>query len=124
MLSPVVAEDAIAWADYMRRLRREIADRNGTGHTSAHSRAPEGIRRTFDQVLAAIDQLADNPTGVTLVLPPQHELEKFVFHQTAVQHWADTLVLNGILTTSRIAPAERFWALLERQAQATPARTP
>lgn len=125
MLSPVVAEDAIAWADYMRTLRREIADRKTTGHISSHSRAPEGIRHTFDQVLAAIDKLTDDAAGAAaLVLPPQRQLEEFVFHQTAVQHWADTLVLNGILTTSRTAPAERFWALLERQAQATPARTP
>lgn len=124
VVSPVVAEDAIAWADYMRTLRCEIADRKTTGDISAHSRAPEGIRRTVDQVLAAIDELADDPTGAAFVLPPQHELEEFVFRQTAVQHWADTLVLNGILTTSRTAPAERFWDLLDRQAQATPARTP
>lgn len=127
MLSPVVAQDAIVWADYMRTLRREIAERKATGHISAHSRAPDGIHQTFERVLAAIDELADDPWGATLVLPPQHELEQFVFHQAAVQHWADTLVLKGILTTRRAAPAARFWDLLEYQAGTTwrePAHSP
>lgn len=42
------------------------------------------------------------------------DLEEFAFHQTAVQHWAEALVSQGVLATSRTFDADGFEAQLER----------
>ena len=113
-LEDVPPHEAKAWADYMRELRLEIADRKLTGGIAGQTRAPENVHRTFQRVLVAIDHLqADAPTAA-LVLPARRDVEEFVFHQTAAHHWADALVARGELTVDRPAEADRFWSRLER----------
>lgn len=60
-LSGVVPAEAIAWADYMQRLRHEIADRRLSGHIPSQTRAPEDVHRTLERVLAAISRLPLTP---------------------------------------------------------------
>jgi diguanylate cyclase (GGDEF)-like protein len=112
-LDGVAPHEAKAWADYMRELRLEIADRKLTGVIAGRTRAPENIHRTFQRVLVAIDHLQDGATTATLILPARRDVEEFVFHQTAVHHWADALVARGELTVDRPADADRFWSQLE-----------
>ena len=102
----------------MRALRLEIADRKLTGDIAPNIRAPQSVHRTLVQVLAAIDQLDAESRSAALVLPAQQEVEEFVYHQTAVQHWADAIVAQGILTLTRPREADRFWDHLQRQAVA------
>ena len=113
-LSGIAPQEAKAWADYMRELRLEIADRKLTGVIAGQTRAPENVHRTFQRVLVAIDHLQDDASTATLVLPARRDVEEFVFHQTAVHHWADALVARGELTVGRPAEADRFWSHLER----------
>jgi hypothetical protein len=65
--------------------------------------------------LSAIDALDEGCP--TLVLPPRRDLEEFVFHHTAVQHWADAQVRQGVLTVRPTEEARRFWDHLDRVAQ-------
>jgi diguanylate cyclase (GGDEF)-like protein len=115
----IVPVDARAWAAYMRQLRDDIAGRKLSGSIPGRARAPEVVHRTFQGVLAAIDGLEGDGDAATLVLPARCDLEEFVFHQTAVQHWADAMVARGDLTVRRPSEADRFWAQLERSC-ATP----
>ena len=115
-LDGIAPQEARAWADYMRELRLQIADRKLTGTIAGPTRAPEHVHRTFQRVLVAIDHLDDDATTATLVLPARRDVEEFVFHQTAVHHWADALVARGELTIRRPADADRFWSHLERVA--------
>jgi diguanylate cyclase (GGDEF)-like protein len=117
----VAPHEAKAWADYMRELRLEIADRKLTGVIAARTRAPENVHRTFQRVLVAIDHLQDDAATATLVLPARRDVEEFVFHQTAVHHWADALAARGELTVARPADADRFWTHLERVSTAVDA---
>lgn len=107
--------DAAAWAHYLRTLQLEIADRNLTGEIAAQSRAPASLHRVLEQILAAIDQLPTGVASASLVLPRGSDLEEFVFHHTAVQHWADALVRQGVLSARRTLGADRFWAHLQQQ---------
>ena len=115
-LTEIPTDEARAWADYMRRLRTEIADRKSTGHISPQLRAPEGLHRTLQRILVAIQQLHEDQATATIILPARHDLQEFVFHQTAVQHWADALVTQGLLMVRRSPAAGRFWMCLERAA--------
>lgn len=117
-LTEVCPAEAKAWAGYMRQLRLEIAERKLTGAIAGHTRAPENIHRTLQRVLAAIDRLDEDAQTAALVLPARRDVEEFVFHQTAVQHWTDALAARGDLSTHRPAGADRFWARLERVAAA------
>ena len=112
-LEGIAPHEARAWADYMRELRLEIADRKLTGAIAGQTRAPENVHRTFQRVLVAIDHLQDDASTATLVLPARRDVEEFVFHQTAVHHWADALVARGELTIDRPTEADRFWSYLE-----------
>lgn len=115
-LTGVVSREARGWADYVRRLRLEIDDRKLSGEISRHTRAPAGIHRTLEQLLTMIDRLDTDADEATLALPRQPDLEEFVYHHTAVQHWADALVAQDVLATRRTPLADRFWRQLERQA--------
>jgi diguanylate cyclase len=120
VLPEVAPTEAAAWADYVRGVRLEIAERKTTGDLAPTTRAPESVHRTLEQVLIAIDQLDTRATHATLVLPAQQDLEEFIFHHTGVQHWADALVERGLLTVTRPPPADRFWTYLAQQAAITP----
>lgn len=113
---------AHAWASYLRDLRDQIRERKLDGRLPMQTRAPDGVHRTMQRVLAAIELLPDDRTRSTLVLPAQQELEEFVFHQTAVQHWADALADEGLLDVHRGEAADRFWDRLV--ARATPDAQP
>jgi diguanylate cyclase len=118
VLADVAAPEAAAWAGYVRELRDEIADRKREGQLPSAIRAPSTLHRTLEQVLDAIDRLQDGP-GTSLTLPSRNEVEEFVYHHTAVQHWADSLHADGSLTTSRPAAADRFWGRLEQETELT-----
>ena len=120
-LPEVKPSEAAAWAAYVRALRLEIAAGKATSALAATTRAPQALHRTLEQVLIAIDQLDPRASSASLVLPGQLDLEEFIFHHTAVQHWADALADQGELTVTRPAQAERFWAHLAEQVVTTPA---
>ncbi|WP_041775676.1 diguanylate cyclase domain-containing protein [Blastococcus saxobsidens] len=104
--------DARAWAAYMAALRAEITDRKQSGLPTA-PRAPAVVHRTLEQLLAAIAALPPEAAVADLALPTRVDLEAFVFHQSAVDHWANTLVQDGTLTTRCPRAADRFWAYLQ-----------
>ena len=104
--------DARAWADGMRALRAEIAERKEQGGLPAASTAPASVLRTLQLLLAAIDQLPQQRQA-GLVLPERGQLEEFVFHQRMVNDWTDGLVRDGVLTTVPSRGSRRFWSVLE-----------
>ncbi|WP_157041698.1 GGDEF domain-containing protein [Nitriliruptor alkaliphilus] len=113
VLPDVATRAAGAWASYIRELRSEIADRKDVGRISIKSRAPASVHRTLEQVLRAIDDLDPHATSARLTLVGRQAIEEFVFHQTAVQHWADALAAEAELTARRTPEADRFWREFE-----------
>lgn len=112
VLAGVEPAEARAWAAYVQDLRAEIADRKVAGDLPARTRAPEALHRTLMRLLGAIDgQLRDGQT-TELRLVGGRDLEEFVFHHTAVQHWADALAARGELRVRRSPGADRFWEQL------------
>ena len=119
LLAGMRTAEARAWASYMTALRAEIADRKQSGALPAATRAPVTVHRTLEHLLAAIAALPPDAAVAGLALPARADLEDFVFHQSAVHHWADALVRDGTLTTRRSCPADRFWAHLEAYVSST-----
>lgn len=105
----VNADDARAWARYMRLLRADIATAKDRGALPETTRAPDSLQRTLQPLLAAIDELPRDTETARLELPERTGLEEFVFHHGLVQDWADRLVRHGVLTTRRSLGAARFW---------------
>lgn len=112
-LSGVRVDDARAWAGYMNALRADIAERKDLGELPSGTRAPATLHRTLEQLLAAIEALPREAAKADLALPERSELEVFIFHQSAVQPWADALARDGTLRTHRPAAADWFWAQLQ-----------
>lgn len=110
---PVDPRDAWSWARYMRALRADIADRKTEGSLPQLTRAPESTLRTLQVLLAAIEHLPSDAAQAVLALPERTSLAEFVFHQSMVHGWADSLVRRGILTTRRPLSASRFWSRLQ-----------
>ena len=117
-LTGVPTADSRAWAAYVGNLRAEIAERQQRAELPHNLRAPHTAYRTLEELLGAIDDLPEDEEVGDLVLPDREALEEFVYHHTAVQHWADALVRDGLLVTSRPMVADRFWALLTAAVQA------
>ncbi|MBG6217270.1 diguanylate cyclase (GGDEF)-like protein [Arthrobacter sp. CAN_A6] len=112
-LLTVHGADARMWAAYIDGLRQDIAAGKAEGKLPTRTRAPESTRRTLESLLGAIGALPIDATGpVALPLPERMALEEFVFHQTMVHAWADSLVDQGLLTVRRSPAAERFWMSL------------
>jgi diguanylate cyclase (GGDEF)-like protein len=112
LLADVGVADGRAWAEYMRTLRAEIAESKQSGRLPAGLRAPAGVHRTLEQLLTAIEELPAGPSTADLPLPDRTALQEFVFHQTAVHHWADSLAAQGVLRSRRPPSADRFWTRL------------
>ncbi|MFA9446387.1 diguanylate cyclase domain-containing protein [Egicoccus sp. AB-alg6-2] len=109
---PVVPHEARAWSRYMAALREEIGARKRDGALAAQTRAPDSVHRTLGVLTSEIGELPPDLAQAHLPLPDRAALEEFVFHQSMVHDWADSLVAAGVLTTRRCADADRFWAAL------------
>lgn len=109
----ISADDARAWAAYVRALRTEIAERKASGELPATLAAPELMHRLLVEVLEAIDDVRPGRRGASLDLPTGRPLLVFAWYQASVQEWADKRVAEGLLSTTRDAAADRFWALIE-----------
>jgi diguanylate cyclase (GGDEF)-like protein/PAS domain S-box-containing protein len=105
----VSPDDARAWAAYMRALRAEVAEQKRVGALPAATRSPASAHRTLEQLLTAIEELPHEPALAELTAPDGPALQEFLFHQTAVHHWADALADDGIVTVRRRPAADRFW---------------
>lgn len=105
--------DARAWADYVLELHEEIARRKDQGALPEASRVPASVARTLEFLLATIKHLPHQREDATLPLPDRTHLEEFVFHQSMVHDWADTLLLRGVLATRRPPRATAFWTQLQ-----------
>lgn len=104
--------DARAWANYMVALRAEIAQCKDDGLLPETSRAPASVLRTLELLLATIQQLPQQREHAQLPLPERIQLEEFVFHQSMVNSWADTLADRGVLTVCQPPRATAFWTQL------------
>jgi len=105
----VHAAHARAWADYMGTLRDEIARRKDEGRLATSTKAPTSVLRTLETLISAIAHLPPHEDDAKLPLPERLQLEEFVFHQSMVHTWADTLADDGVLTTRRPPAADAFW---------------
>ncbi|WP_081737911.1 GGDEF domain-containing protein [Arthrobacter sp. H41] len=120
-LLTVHVADARLWVSYIDGLRQDIAAGKAEGKLPSQTRAPESTRRTLESLLGAIGALPVGESGFgALPLPERTALEEFVFHQTMVHAWADSLVDQGLLTVRRSPAAERFWASLHDCVTASP----
>ncbi|MDP8969810.1 MAG: hypothetical protein M3N52_04815 [Actinomycetota bacterium] len=117
LLRGVRTADARAWANYIRTLRAEIAQRKAAGRLPPELGAPEPVYRTLLDVLAAIDALPSAQPTADLALPAGRPLQVWAFYTSAAHTWADDLVADGVLTIRRPAAAERFWAQIEELAE-------
>lgn len=115
----VAVRDAREWARYMRALREEIAAKKAAGQLPVQSRGPDSLFRVFNVLLGEIDRLPDEERA-HLELPDQTALEEFVFHQTLVHDWADSLVQQGVLGSVRSPGADLFWCSLYRHVTVQP----
>lgn len=110
-VGPVVAvraEDAHAWAAFLRSLRAEIGVRKTEGALPAASAAPESVHRVLQDLLHRVDLLP--PSGEVVVeLPHERDLGPFVFHHASVLLWVAQLRRRGILTVRSDASTDRFW---------------
>lgn len=113
VLRGVSPDDARAWASYVRALRAEIAEQKAAGNLPPDLRAPEPVHRTLLAILDAIDHLPSAAAATDLDLPAQRPLQVFACYMSVIHTWADGLVRNGVLTTTRPAAADRFWARME-----------
>ncbi len=108
----VVYDQARAWADFVLDIRAEVTVAQATGALPLSNPAPDGVRRTLDELLADIAALPTDVESGLLPLPPRSELEALVFHQNMVQEWTDAMVEAGVLATARSTVAQRFWRQL------------
>ena len=107
------ADDARAWASYVRALRTEIAERKASGELPDTLAAPELMHHLLVQVLDAIDAMRPGRRQASLEMPSGRPLLVFAWYQASVQEWADKRVEEGLLTTTRDAAADRFWSFIE-----------
>ena len=105
----VVHAQARTWADFVLDIRAEVTVAQATGALPLSNPAPEGVRKTLDELLADIAALPHDVEASLITLPPRSALEALVFHQGMVQDWTDAMVEAGVLTTTRSTVAQRFW---------------
>jgi diguanylate cyclase (GGDEF)-like protein len=108
----VAAADAHAWADYIERLRTDIARSKDEGTLPDSAGAPDPVYRVLRDVLGRIARLPEDGE-VTLELPRERDLAPFVFHQTHVDRWVEELRADGVLTVRPPEAAVRFWSTLQ-----------
>lgn len=108
---------ARAWADWIRAVRGEIAERKEVGDIDPDLTAPQHAYETLRELLAAIDALPDDAEHADLALPGRERLSPFVDQLVRARTLFDRWMQLGLLDSRPSEEADRFEQELRRCAR-------